>query len=312
MSITVYPYEPSFQEEWDRFIRQANNGTLFHLQKFLHYHTRKFNWNHLLFYQGNELIAVFPGGLDGSTLRSPIGASYGGLVLEPYCSIENLNAIVQALTTYCEQKKIKEIVLTPPMQVYNRVHDEVQEYALLHNGFEQIKIQYSSVIDLGAVSLDKGRRSDIHRAKRDGLVVKESKDFDEFFPILVKNKEKYDARPVHTIDEMKKIDALFDAKLFLAAIDGQTIGGLWILPASKTCALIFYSAFLREYRRYNPIVSLVAHAIDWARQKGYRYLDYGVSTDTTAEEDIHWSLARFKERLGGSGCLRRTYYRRLS
>ncbi|MEE9163103.1 MAG: GNAT family N-acetyltransferase [Candidatus Neomarinimicrobiota bacterium] len=312
MSIAVSLYAEPLREEWDRFVRGANNGTIFHLQKFLDYHTRKFNWNHLLFYRGNELVAVFPCGLDGNTLRSPTGASYGGLVLEPYCSIEIVNAIVQALTTYCEQESIKEIVLTPPMQVYSRMPDEVQEYALLQNGFEQIKTQYSSVINLEVVSLDKGRRSDIRRAKRDGLVVKENKDFEGFFPILVKNKEKYDARPVHTIDEMKKIDALFGAKLFLAVIDGRTIGGLWILPASKTCAQIFYSASLHEYRRHNAIVSLVAHAIDWARKGEYRYLDYGVSTDTTTEEDILWSLARFKERLGGSGCLRRTYYRKLS
>ncbi len=54
MSITVSPYKASFQEDWDRFVRQANNGTLFHLRQFLSYHPPGRFEDHSLVFTGRK------------------------------------------------------------------------------------------------------------------------------------------------------------------------------------------------------------------------------------------------------------------
>ncbi len=295
--------------EWDKFAEE--NGTMFHAKKFLSYHGEdKFNWHHLEFRKGDKLFAILPAAIIGDSLVSPAGASYGGFVFEK-CSVEEADQCVKAVVRHCSKIGIKEIRITPPMQIYNRDFDEVQEYALLHNRFQQIGTQYSSIIPVQCAQLDKGRRSDIRRAERDGLEIKESKDFNLLYPILVENKMKYDTCPVHSVEEMEHIDGVFDTKLFLAYVDKVPIAGLWILPVSRKCALIFYSAHRYEYRKHNGIVCLVAHAIEWARESGYEWLDYGVSTSTEDPNEVQASLVKFKERLGGHGCLRKTFLRKI-
>ena len=308
----IREYDHTQMEVWDRFVCESNNGTIFHTQKFLSYHPDgRFKWNHLLFYKDDKLVGVMPGALDGATLRSPSGASYGGVVLRHDTRVEDADEIVKSLVDYCRENSIKEIEITPALSIYNDQHDEVLDYALLHNRFTTLSYQYSSIIDINGVRLDKGRRSDIHRAEQEAVVVRSNKDFNILYPILVENKKKYDAHPVHNVEEMEAIDGMFDTGLFFAYKDDIPIAGMWVIPTNPRCALIFYSAHLYEHRKYNGIVCLVAYVIEWAKEQGFRYLDYGVSTDTTADEDLEWSLVRFKERLGGHGCLRKTFLRKI-
>ncbi|MFI5263453.1 MAG: GNAT family N-acetyltransferase, partial [Candidatus Kapaibacterium sp.] len=74
------------------------NGTVFHTQQFLAYHNEgKFQFHHLLFYEGKRLVAVLPGGLreNGKIYDSPLGASYGSFVTEDI-SADTALAIVEA------------------------------------------------------------------------------------------------------------------------------------------------------------------------------------------------------------------------
>ena len=46
---------------WDSFVKNANNGTIFHLRKFLSYHPKnKFIDHSLEFYKNNSLFSIFP------------------------------------------------------------------------------------------------------------------------------------------------------------------------------------------------------------------------------------------------------------
>ena len=46
---------------WDNFVKKANNGTMFHLRKFLSYHPEhRFVDHSLEFYKRHKLFSVFP------------------------------------------------------------------------------------------------------------------------------------------------------------------------------------------------------------------------------------------------------------
>ena len=62
--IEVIPYEERWKEPWDSFVLSSNNGTMFHLQRFLEYHSRPFPWHHLLFLKKGEIQAVLPAMLE--------------------------------------------------------------------------------------------------------------------------------------------------------------------------------------------------------------------------------------------------------
>lgn len=318
--INIIPYTPDRLEQWNAFVKQSNNGTIFHDQTFLSYHPQdRFCFHHLMFYIDDRLIAVLPGGLTGDMFKSPTGSSFGGFVLEKELGIEAANELVRAFVRYCASKGIKEIYLTPPMQIYNEIYNESLEYSMLYNHFIQLSALYSSVIDFSQIKskedLSKNTRHKINKAVNKGVVVTQSSNLDEFYPILLKNKEKFGTKPTHTLEELKKIDTLLPGMmtLFMAHYEGVPIAGELLFTANPRCILNFYTMHLYDYHHLFPVNCLIEHSVRFCAEKGFRYFDYGVSADTFSSDPMEpsWSLITFKESMGATGCLRKTYYRRV-
>ncbi|MBD3343731.1 MAG: GNAT family N-acetyltransferase [Chitinivibrionales bacterium] len=319
-TIEVVPYSSEQYDTWNEFVENSNNGTIFHRQDFLAYHPEgRFNFLHLMFYKKGELIAVLPGGKVGDMFKSPMGASFGGFVVNKHFGIEDADEIVKALIRYCSSQMIKEIYLTPPMQIYCDLFNESVEYAMHYNHFILISSLYSSIIDFshitGKESLSKNTRHKINKAINKGITIVQKNDFDVFYPILSKNKEKFDARPTHSIDELKKIEEFLPGMmtLFMAYYEGQPVAGELLFAANKQCNLNFYTMHLYEYHNLFAVNYLVENSIRWCKENGFRYMDYGVSADTFNPDPMEpsWSLIQFKESMGATGCRRNTYYRRV-
>ena len=318
--IRVVAYTEEFFDEWNAFVEASSNGTVFHRLDFLAYHRKgKFNFHHLLFFRGDTLVAVLPAGLRGDTLRSPMGSSFGGFVVPPFLGIETADEIVKALIRYCASRMIKEIFITPPMQIYHDVFNEAVDYSLHYNHFVTLSSLYSSIIDFsrisGKESLSRNTRHKINKAINKGIRIVQENDFDTFYPILLKNKKKFSARPTHTLAELKRIDRLLPGMItmFLAYYGNEPVGGEVLFRANRRCILNFYTMHLYEYRNLFAVNYLIEHSIRWSREQGFRYLDYGVSADTFSTDPMEpsWSLIQFKESMGSTGCARKSYYRRV-
>jgi hypothetical protein len=320
MSMTIKVYAPEREKEWNDFVAGANNGTIFHRQDFLAYHPAgRFNFHHLMFYRDEELVAVLPGAVVGEMFKSPIGASFGGLVVNKYLGIEDADQLIKAFIRYCADHRIKEVYLTPPMQVYSQTFDEVIEYGMHYNHFITISALYSSVIDFTRIhdkqDLSQNTRHKVNTAVNKGVRIVEGNDFDTFYPILLENKSKFEATPTHTLAELKKIDALLPGAitLFLAYHNDQPIAGELLFAANRTCVLNFYTMHRYEHRNLFAVNYLIEHAIRWCNAHGFKYYDYGVSADTFSIDPMEpsWSLIQFKESMRATGCQRKTYYRRI-
>ena len=69
------------KDDWDQYVLNSNNGTIFHLRKFLSYHEdRAFQDSSLIFSENNQIIALFTGAIIQDSLHSHPGASFGGFV----------------------------------------------------------------------------------------------------------------------------------------------------------------------------------------------------------------------------------------
>src|SRR5215471_12773101 len=84
--ITAEPLGAS-ESEWERFLAQSANGTLFHDLRFLRYHPEhRFCFHHLIFKQRGKTNALLTGGLaetaEGLMFCSPLGASIGGFAVD--------------------------------------------------------------------------------------------------------------------------------------------------------------------------------------------------------------------------------------
>lgn len=307
-------------DTWNAFVDASNNGTIFHRLDFLEYHPEgRFKFHNLMFYKGEELLAVLPGGLSGDMFKSPMGASFGGFVTGARLGLQDADAIVKTFLRYCASNSIKEVYLTPPMQIYCSTFNESMEYAMHYNHFITISSLFSSVIDFSVIhskeDLSRNTRHKINKAVNKGISIRENKDFDSFYPILLKNKEKFDIKPTHTLDELKKIESLMPGMmtLFLAYYENQPIAGELLFSCNKQCVLNFYTMHLYDYHNMFPVNYLIEHSIRWCNEKGFKYFDYGVSADTFSIDPMEpsWSLIEFKESMGANGCMRKTYYRRI-
>ena len=138
---------------WDSFVLEANNGTLFHLRKFLSYHPEdRFKDHSIEIYKKNTLLSVFPAAdliiNDKKMLISHPGSSYGSFVSKEGLSIKDAMEMVSKLIDYSSKKGFDGIQLTIPPGFYSNRLSNYIEYSLLINGFDYFKREVTSTLTI--------------------------------------------------------------------------------------------------------------------------------------------------------------------
>jgi hypothetical protein len=313
---------------WDPFVLRSMNGTAFHLQQFLSYHPEgRFHFHHLLFFRGERLIAVLPGGLrdKGRVFESPFGASYGSFVTEDISAQTALD-IVAAFEEHVQSQGIEEVYLTSAPVIYQPVLTQNLDFALLYRGYEYQRHYISHAIDLRIPGnlfdrFKPAARTYIRKVQRQehGVTVEHiSHDkfldgIQEFYPILLENKAKFGVKPTHSLEDLYVLhESLPDLmELFLVRRNGEAIAGLLYFIANKRVALVFYQMLRYEYQHLRPIYLVMNEAAQWAKKQGFAFVDIGVSQDTSDENPMTpaLSLIHFKEKFDSRGILRSTLHK---
>jgi lipid II:glycine glycyltransferase (peptidoglycan interpeptide bridge formation enzyme) len=319
--IVIEKYRDELKEKWDNFVSQANNGTIFHKIKFLSYHPEnRFNFHHLIFQKQSNTVAVLPGMLNKGIFKSPAGASFGGIVMEDM-SFSKTDAVVKKFLEHCKNRNIKEIYFTLPPIVYLKEMNKNLEYVLLYNGFSYSNNMYTSVINLRKLSENPTRefhqnaRNAIRKGIKSNLEVKLSEDYESFYPILLKNKEKFKVSVTHSLNELKKLNKLLPdtLKLFLVYKEGILLGGSLIFVCNKRTLLAFYIALDYDYQKYRPINYLLYEIIKWGQQNGFKYLDLGVNQEESKKNpmEVNRGLISFKSSMGAKCFFRNQFYKKI-
>lgn len=319
--ITVHPYTAAERNEWEQFLRQCNNATMFHRLAFLDYHQPgKFNFHHLMFRRNGKLVAVMPGGFfpDRPTQYwSPVGASYGGFVA-PDLPFETCLQIVDAFLAYARTQGWSDTFIIPPPIIYATELNQHFEYAMLYRrfGFELHYISHAIPLTRGERFLehfDKTARKSIRKILREGILrVEESIDYDTFYDILLENKARHRARPTHTLEDLHRLRQLVPENLRLLMVyAGDTaVAGSLLFLTNANVVLCFYNMLRYQYEHLRPVYLLMYEIVRRAYEEGYRWVDIGVSQDTKSEDPMTPSLGliAFKERFDSRGVLRTTFH----
>ncbi len=317
MSITVSPYQPPFKEEWDRYVRRANNGTLFHLRRFLGYHAEGRFQDHSLVFTGSKgLLALFPAAEraveDRRELVSHPGASYGGLVTPVGLSFRNSYDLVESLLDYAYREGFQRVTLTLTPTIYNRRLSNYIDFALLQHGFTYQRREVSSILylektpDENLVKFTDASHRALKKARQSGVQVRFSREFDAFYHILLHNlKRRHNVQPTHSLEELLRLAELFpdEIRLLAAYREDRMIAGITIFDANPDVTLAFYISHDEAYQQYRAVNLLFYEMIRWASEQGFRYLDFGIFT---VHMEPNFGLARFKESFGASGMFRDT------
>jgi hypothetical protein len=320
MGLAVVRYSENWRDNWDAFVWKANNGTLFHTRKFLGYHPAgRFEDHSLVFSEEKSTLALLPAALrqvDGKrVLSSHAGSSYGGFIYNENLSVRSAFDLVAALLDHCRSEKIDAIDMTLPPVIYHQRPSNYLDFALYKNGFSYRKREISSVIPLDFPAdsiLDQFKpeaRTAYRKSVKSGVTVRESDDYDLFYPILKKNlKMRHNVNPTHTLEEILRLKTLFPEQIRLvgAYLGDSLTAGVVNFLCNDRVILAFYISHDETFQEYRPVNHLFHHIIQWGIENRYRFLDYGIFT---VNEEPNWGLGKFKESFGARGIFRDTFTR---
>lgn len=308
--------------DWDKILKSADNATLFHTHEFLSYHPPdRFENHHLIFRTGEEPRIAFTGAVrktdKGKALISYPGASYGGLVHPAGLSFHQAYHLVNTLLQYACGEGFKSLAMTPPPAVYSSWPEDVISFHLLRSGFRYLKREMTQVIALdypgGDVfkTLCNKTRTAVRKALKSNLSFEEHIELNDanleiFYPLLVDNRRRLGVTPTHSLEELKRLRDLIPDKLSLSLIryKSRPVAGILNFVANARVLLVFYICHDWEYQELRPVPLLVCRTMEWAHKRGFRYLDFGTSTQNM---DPNWGLIKFKENFGSLGYFRDTF-----
>ncbi len=302
---------------WEEIVKKANNGTLFHTRKFLSYHPPgRFTDHSLIFNKNNQPYILFPAAekeIEGNLfLVSHPGTSYGSFVVPEDISFADSYDIVESLIKYAKAQNFYGIRLTPPPTIYSQRLSNYIDFSLLQHGFRYLKREISSILfleDTVEQNLDKFKSSHkraVRKAIKEGIEVRESDRFDEFYEILKNNlKIRHNVTPTHTLDELLKLKELFPNKINLvgAFLGDKMVAGVVKFCCTKDVVLAFYISHDEKHQETRALNLLFYSIFEWAIKNEFKVFDFGIFT---VDEVPNFGLARFKENFGASGMFRDT------
>jgi len=309
-------------DQWDNFVENSGNGTIFHLQKFLNYHPKgKFKNHNIIFQDGKEIIAVIPGVEEKRKIKSFIshpGASFGGFVFRNGISIKKIENIISIFLEYIKKNDFRSVFITMASLPYQDKFGEEIDFLLNLNGFRIKKKELTSGLFLDFVSEEEILKSfkdstvrGIKKSLRNNVNFRQSDDIRIFYNILSENLRKFHkTEPTHSYDELKRLMSEFSDRvlLFGAYHKEKMIGGIILFLCRKDIALIFYIASDRKYQDLRAENTIIYEVIKWLYERKYKYLDFGT---LSIDMKINYGIYQFRRGFGTVNFAKNQYYLRI-
>lgn len=297
--IRIVRYNPINADLWDAFVETSKNGTFLLKRGYMDYHSDRFEDHSLLFYNEDELVALLPASQHDKELRSHGGLTYGGMVCAYSMKQHTMDECLEALICYMRDNGMERLVYKPMPYIYHRYPCQEDLYALWRNGAKVVRRDVASVVEFieNPIKLPKGRKAQISRAKREGIIVENSEDFESF--IVLENQvlgQYHGAQAVHTGVELQLLHSRFpqNIRLYVAKHEGKLVAGACLFIYDK----MVHSQYMAnsDYGRENGALDLViATMLDEYRDKKI-YFDFGTSM---TPDGLNVGLISQKEGFGG-------------
>lgn len=275
-------YSIQHKIQWDEFGKNSKNSHFFFQREYMEYHSDRFeDFSLLCFDEAEKLIAVLPANIKDKTLYSHQGLTFGGFLVDDKMKTETMLDIFEALKAFLKKENIHKLIYKCIPHIYHIKPSEEDRYALFRNDAKLIRRDVTSTIDLTEqVRYSKGRKWTINKAKKEAIETFESNDYETFWQLLTNVLESnHDAKPVHTLEEIKKLANLFpkNIKLFLSKKEERIIAGALIYENQKIVHTQ-YLANSEEGRELGALDLLIDYLIQNI-YKDKKYFDFGISNE---------------------------------
>lgn len=308
--LEVLPFTAADVQRWDAFCEKAVNATLLHTRRFFCYHGERLRDASLLVLDEGRLVGVLPAAEAGpGTVASHPGATYGGLVHDGRMTGSRMLAALEACAQAWADRGYQRLVYKPLPTTYQRRPAQDDLYALFRLGALRFRADLSCAIDLaepGPVS--ERRRRSLAKARKVVMLDRGAHLLPAFWAVLEENlARKHDARPVHTLDEISELQALFpgEIELHCALLHGAVEAGVLLFNGPRVWHAQYIAASEKAYA-VGALDAVFQGAIASAAAAGTRYFDFGTSNEDGGRV-LNEGLFRFKSEFGGGGVVHEHY-----
>lgn len=312
MTIEIAPYSADDAQRWDDFCAIAVNGSFLHTRRFLNYHGDRFKDLSLLILDDGKLVGLLAAAqspAEPAQVVSHPGITYGGIV---HCGklvgMKMLDALM-AVRAWYREKSYTSLLYKALPHIYARAPAQDDLYALFRLGATRVRCDLSCAMDLSA-RLERSQRRK-RSFKKAISVVSVSDDLhllEQLWPVLEENlSRKHDARPVHSLAELRMLRDLFPRHVALscALINDQVEAGVVFFNSPNVWHAQYIAASAIAYEMAALDV-VFESAMTRAAQEGVRYFDFGTSNED-AGRVLNDGLYRFKSEFGAAGVAHEFY-----
>lgn len=301
--IIIKRYSPDMAEQWNAFCAASKTPLFMFNRNYMDYHQDRFADHSLLFYADDELIALLPANEKDQVLFSHGGLTYGGLITNTNFKQHISNDCFSALVAYAKENNIQKILYKCIPHIFHVQPAEEATYSLFLFGGRLLKVESATVLNLKApLKMPKGRKAQISRAKREGVVVQElcrKADYEAF--IALENEvlqQHHGATAVHTADELYLLHQRFpeNIRIFGAFIDNVLIAGTVIYEYGHLVHTQYLAA--NDTARTIGALDLVISTVMERYRESKQWLDFGISTENGGRV-LNEGLIAQKEGFGG-------------
>ena len=307
--VEIIRYDATMAAQWNEMARQCRNSTFQHQRGYMDYHSDRFTDCSLIALHNGKPRALLPANVDGDTLWSHRGLTFGGwLVPLKHFDVTVMIEVMDATVAWMKDNGLKRLVYKAVPHIYHRYPCEEDLYALFRHHASLIETNISTTIDLSCpLPLDRGNKSGANAARKAGITVGPSEDWQQYWHLLSSLlDERYDTRPVHTLDEILLLQSRFpdDIRLYTATLDGELLAGV-VMYLSAPVAHCQYIGASPRGKDSKALTLLFDYLIQESTRLGYRYFDFGISNEDHGRY-LNEGLVRQKSRLGGRGIVYNT------
>ncbi len=310
--VEIRKYNCVLKKEWDEFVDKSKNATFLFKRGYMDYHSHRFEDHSLMYFnQKGRIVALLPAnkvaGNDGLlTLYSHQGLTYGGFILDGKATMELVMELFEQTIGYLRGNSFKTFYYKQMPSCYHLCPAEEDEYALWRFGAEIAVCNISCTINLCQnsypIPLRRDRKAGAKKAMQKSYTISEATSLNDFWYIMEKNlKEKYNASPAHSLEEMKLLMQRFpnEIKCFLTLNDGKPEAGALVYLTRQTVH-VQYSHATHKGKDDGALDFLYTTLIRQFSDLGFRFFDMGTSNEEGGTV-LNTNLIAQKEGFGGRG-----------
>lgn len=214
---------------WDDFLAQSRNGAFFFKRAYMDYHADRFQDASLWIEKEGQVVAMMPANINGDSVISHGGLTFGGLVMSPRLGAVDVKCLFEQLRDYWAAQGMRKLIYKPIPHIYHIIPSEEDLYALYRLGAKTMRVDVATTITQDSrLRPSKGRKHALGKARKAGVTVRKSEDYASCWQILTDNLQaRHDAKPTHTLAEMRLLASRCpEISLYMAYLHEQPIAGV--------------------------------------------------------------------------------------